>query len=250
MFVRVFDKGKNNYFKSIVYATVGIGWFLKYIVLNPTTKEFVLVDYLDKSIDPAKALVEIIQSNQLGFKIYTGSALLKYKYFCKDKGIEIEDIKQMIGYPDVCENYEFLTDIFEHHSVPIDAYKVDIRNLPDMNEWNYISSQEDADDFMKQFAYFHDSTLEKIQYTEDNAATSAVITFDNSGWFGVVELCFEGIKILKIVPAGEDYSREILEGALIVADESVFWSDCYMENINLKYEGSMIKALNLKWRKI
>ena len=32
MFVRVFDKEKNNYFKSIVYATVGIGWFLKYIV--------------------------------------------------------------------------------------------------------------------------------------------------------------------------------------------------------------------------
>ena len=77
-----------------------------------------------------------------------------------------------------------------------------------------------------------------------------MITFDNSGWFGVVELCFEGIEILKIVPAGENCSREILEGSLIVEDESVFWSDCYMESIDLTYEGSMIKALNLKWRKI
>ena len=77
-----------------------------------------------------------------------------------------------------------------------------------------------------------------------------MITFDNSGWFGVVELCFEGIEILKIVPAGENCSREILEGSLIVEDESVFCSDCYMESIDLTYEGSMIKALNLKWRKI
>lgn len=40
MFVRVLDKEKNNYFKSIVYAIVGIGWFSKYVVLNPATKEF------------------------------------------------------------------------------------------------------------------------------------------------------------------------------------------------------------------
>ena len=48
MFVRVFDKEKNIYYKSMVYAMVGTGWFLQYIVLNPHTQKFELVDYLEK----------------------------------------------------------------------------------------------------------------------------------------------------------------------------------------------------------
>ena len=56
--------------------------------------------------------------------------------------------------------------------------------------------------------------------------------------------------MLKIMPATEDYTREIYEASLIIEDESVFWADCYMEKEDLSYEGSIIKALNLKWRKI
>ena len=103
---------------------------------------------------------------------------------------------------------------------------------------------------MKNFASFHDGTLEKISYSESNESTSVKAVFDNSGWFGIVELCFEGIKMLKIMPATEDYTREIYEASLIIEDESVFWADCYMEKEDLSYEGSIIKALNLKWRKI
>ena len=70
MFVRVFNKKKNVYYKSIVYASVGIGWFLQYIVLNPHTHSFELVDYLDKQYQPAKPLVEIIQADHAEFIVY------------------------------------------------------------------------------------------------------------------------------------------------------------------------------------
>lgn len=250
MFVRVFDKSKNTYYKSIVYSTVGIGWFLQYIVLNPHTQTFDLVDYLDKSIEPAAPLVEIIQPDHSDFVVYEGSQLLKYKQICKMNGHTFVDVKQIMGYADILENYDFFADILINKSVPVGTYKILIRNLNDTTEWNYILTQADADDFMKQFAGFHDSTLDKINYLESHASTMVNAVFDNSGWFGVVELCFEGIHILKIIPTTENYSREIFEASLIVEDESIFWADAYMEKANDSYEGRIIRALNLKWRKI
>lgn len=250
MFVRVFDKNKNVYYKSIVYATVGIGWFLQYIVLNPNTKEFELVDYLDKSASPAKPLVERIQSDNSEFIVWKYAQILKYKHFCKTNGLNHVDVKQINGYPDVLENYAFLADILINRSVAIDAYNVSVRELSDVTEWNYILTQADADDFMKSFVSFHDSTLEKVNYFETNGFATANAIFDNSGWFGVVELCFEGVQILKIMPAKENYCREFYEASLIVENESVFWADSYMEKPNDLHEGNIIKALNLKWRKL
>ena len=250
LFVRVFDKNKNTYYKSIVYATVSVGWFLQYIVLNPNTHTFELVDYLDKSVEPAKPLIEIIQADHAEFIVHKGSHMLKYKHFCITNGYPFVDVNQIMGYQDVLENHAFLADILTNFSVPFDAYKISIRNLSDTAEWNYILTQADADDFMKKFVGFHDSTLEKINYTESDQSTALNAIFDNSGWFGVVELCFEGIQMLKIMPATENYSREIFEASLIIENEGVFWADSYMEKPNCSYEGSIIKALNLKWRKI
>lgn len=250
MFVRVFNKEKNIYYKSMVYAIVGIGWFLQYIVLNPHTRSFELVDYLDKQYQPAKPLVEIIQADDAEFVVYEGSHMLKYKQFCKTTRHKFVDVKRMMGYQDVLENHAFVADILTNHSVPFDSHKISARNLSDTAEWNYILTQADADDFMKMFAGFHDSTLEKINYSESNASTIVNAIFDNSGWFGIVELCFEGIQMMKVVPASQNYSRELFEASLIVENESVFWADAYMEKANDLYEGSIIRALNLKWKKL
>ena len=234
----------------MVYAIVGIGWFLQYIVLNPHTHSFELVDYLDKQYQPAKPLVEIIQADDAEFVVYEGSHMLKYKQFCKTTGHKFVDVKRMMGYQDVLENHAFVADILTNHSVPFDSHKISARNLSDTAEWNYILTQADADDFMKMFAGFHDSTLEKINYSESNASTIVNAIFDNSGWFGIVELCFEGIQMMKVVPASQNYSRELFEASLIVENESVFWADAYMEKANDLYEGSIIRALNLKWKKL
>lgn len=249
MFVRVFDKQQNRYYKSIVYATIGTGWFLQYIVLNPHTQSFELVDHLDKQYEPAKPLVEIIQPDRKKFVVYNGAQMLKYKHYCRANCCEFVEVKQMMGYPEILENNAFLEEILANHSVPVGAHQISEKTLCDTTEWNYILTQADADDFMKKFVGFHDSTLEKVNYSESGSPVVNAF-FDNSGWFGVVELCFEGVQLLKIIPASENYSREILEASLIIENESVFWADAYMEKPNNLYEGSIIRALNLKWRKI
>lgn len=250
MFVRVFDKKENTYFKSIVYAILGIGCSKQFIVMNSNANSFELIETFDISSSSEKPIVEYIQDDCSGFKNYEGSAILKYKYFCKENGISFPEIGGMEGYPDVCENYAFLSDIIERKSVPVKAYNISLRNLNDEKKWNYIFTQADADNFMKMFAGFHDSTLEKILYWECDRSASAIATFDNSGWFGIVELYFEGIQVMKILPPKPNCTREIFDASLIVEDDSIFWVDRYMTNVDMAYDGSIMKALSLKWRKI
>lgn len=262
MFVRVYDKYSNKHCKSMVYCMVNEGWNLRYIVLNPITSRFELIDYLDKSCNPEVPLVVKIQNDQSEFKEYKNAFLLKFKKFCRDHHKPF-DITRLYGYPDTCENYEFLSELFENKSIPASRYPIQMRVLPDKDEWNYILTQQDANNFMRLFVAFHDSILTKIIYTEKSGYTNATVTFDNSGWYGIVELCFEGVQTIHIKPAKENCYNYIYDATMYVNDEIIYWTDEFMEleNMvcnensikkleNISYEGNFIKALNLKWRKI
>lgn len=249
MFVRVFDKSTSQYYKSIVYGTINTGWFLQYIVLNSIENRFELVDYLDKSLKPAKPHIEVIQSNCDEFVTYEGAFILKYKKLLKEKWKEL-DINSVSGYPDICDNQIFVAEIIEYKIVPVGKYIIQLRQLEDVNQWNYINTQDDANRFMKLFVGFHDSTMDKLIYEEDYGYTKATIVFDNSGWYGIVELCFEGVQEINIRPPKENCDRYIYDATMIVENETVFWADSYMEKVDLSYDGSYIKALSLKWRKI
>lgn len=48
MFVRVYDKSNNRYYKSIVYALINSGYYEKAILFNPYKDSFEIVEYLDK----------------------------------------------------------------------------------------------------------------------------------------------------------------------------------------------------------
>ena len=249
MYVRVCSNVSRQLYQSMVYARVNVGWFAQYIVFNYNRQCFELVDELDKSVKPVRTLVSLIQSRTDGMREYSGSALLKYKNYCKSHSYEFPDLKYLFGYPDVCENCEFLHEILSNKSVPLNEYDIELRDLPDVQDWTYLRTQEQADEFMNLFAGFHDSTLERVCYVEDNTGKKeATAIFDNSGWFGVAELCFEGVELLGIVPPGDLYCRNIMCATLRVSEEGVLWADS--ESEEGVYEGSMIRARSLKWRKI
>lgn len=247
MYVKVNSEISGDTYRSIVYGIVNSGCFTKYIVFNQKRDTFELVDYLSGR-DPH---VFLIQTNQDGFKEYTGSALLRFKNHCVKSGKNYPDPSVLFGYPDVCENYEFLYELLTTKMVKREKFPIQLIELPDANEWHYFSTQRDADAFISMFAGFHDSKIEKVVYSETDSGTrEAIVTFDNSDWYGTVELCFEGVQLMKIVPAGENYSRELFEGSLFADENGVFWADDYMEKPDDSYAYSMIKALSCKWRKI
>lgn len=249
MFVRVEDKGNKRYYKSIVYGIVGCGCDEKYIVYNPFLKAFEYVGYFDKETD--ELLINKISLNEESWVTYDRVPLLKFKQYCKKKGHSCS-IELFRGYEDVVQNHDFLYQLIEENrKIEPSKDTPKIRRLHDEEEWNYINTQNDANEFMKAFVGFHDSTMEKMQYEESFEEHRLTVTFDNSGWYGIVELCFEGLLAMNLRPALENYSNEFYSACLIVEENlNIFWADDDLEKVDMTYEGSYIRALNLKWRKI
>ena len=253
MFVRVYDKENNRYYKSMVYAVLGTGVFEKMIVIEPREAAFVMIDVSDKKDRLTyRLLCETINPRKDGFVTREKSYMLKIKkclkYGNKDA---VKNIDFLCGYEDVLENTELIASLLCGEKIPISEANIKLRENEDVDIWQYIKTQDDAAEFMKLFAGFHDAYIKKITYEEmayPNIAT--VYAVFESSWYGTVELCFEAVSELHMHPAGEKYTSEIYDATLLVNDERVFWADDYMEEENTGYEGSYIRALNLKWRTI
>ena len=249
MFVRVYDKLEKGYYKSMVYGLINTGYYEQAILFNPYMNSFELVDYLDKETKGLYPLYEHINSNTKEWVTYEKTFLLKLKKYCKENGFK-GDINLFKGYKEVFNDFEFMLKVLQNMKVHLETTNIKVKDNEDTNEWNYIRSQEDAKEFMKIFVGFHDSTLDKLIYEEEYGKTQLKVYFDNSGWYGVVELCFEGLIALNLRAPAENHSREIYDATLIIKDESVFWADDILDNEDMNYAGTYIKAMNLKWRKI
>ena len=245
MFVRVSDKMNNRYYKSLVYGLVNRGFFEQAIVIDPFTKCFELVHYLEKADPFPVPVYEVIQPERNGW-ITAGSAdLIKLNLHSNHLSVDC-----LSGFEDVLNNRRFLSALIGKKRVYADKAGVQIRGFEDGEEWNYIVTQADADAFMDLFEGFHDSVINKLVYEEADQIRKVTAVFDNRCWYGVAELCFEGLVAMNLRPAQENFDRFIYGGTLLVKDECIFWADAAMKEENLSYEGSYIKALNLKWRKI
>ena len=258
MYARVYDREQNRYYKSIVYAILDIGYNSKAIVYDSAANCFALVDYFDKKANDLRPQYEIISDLDKDSWTYKEKAfLLKLKKYCREQGYDASALQCFYGYADVFENFSFLLSLLRDKKVPADNAGIQRRGNHDEGEWNYIRTQADADDFMKQFVYFHDAVLKKMEYTEASY-NRLTARFDNSGWYGVAELCFEGVLVCNLRPPTENHTGYIYSATLLVKDECIYWADDELgeeefdedENGHLNYCGSYIKALNLKWRKV
>lgn len=250
MFVRAYDKQGNTYYKSMVYALINTGYYEEAIVFNPMTEAFELVRYLERRNGQLTPLYEVINNSRSGWVTYEKDFLLKLRKYCETYGYT-EPLTCFSGYGEVFGNFDFMLRILQDGCVSREDTALELREPEDAADWNYIKTQEDADAFLKAFVCFHDSVLVRAEYTNNNKYQNTLFaTFDNSGWYGIAELCFEGLLSLNLRPSGENYTPELYEGCLIVKDACIFWADSCLEEEDLTYTGSYIKALNLKWRKM
>ena len=111
--------------------------------------------------------METIQFDTDEWEKYEKAYLLKYKHYCKAHGKD-DTVELLWGYRDVCENFEFISSILENKFFPVEGSGIMLRELTDTADWNYILTQQDADEFMKLFVGFHDSTLDKIVFEDSS----------------------------------------------------------------------------------
>lgn len=246
MFVRAYDKSRNIYYKSMVYGIFNVGFYEEAILFNPITKSFESVDHFDKEKKDLQPQYEVINDREDGWISAEKANLIKFNHYCQENGFN-EKIKMFKGYKEV---FAFMLRMLRREKTAEDITDISVIVNEDADKWNYIRTQEDADELMKLFAGFHDSVINKMLYEEEYGKRKLNVAFDNSGWYGVIEVCFEGLIAMNLRPYAENYSREIFEASLIVNDETMFWAGECMDKEDLNYTGTYIKALNMKWRRI
>jgi len=264
MFASVYDKSKEEFFKSYIYGVINAGFYSKWVVYNPNSEMFKAVQYLDFE-DPnphRKTFGNIIDSTNNEFiamkKIEV--KMLNKSLNLKGKGIEIETLA---GYDDLIMDIESLKCILRGEEIHKDKVNFKIREEFFAGEdWNQIDTQEDANELMKIFGGFHDSILESFSYSGESKMINQKMDIEYfgkrrslsmifySGWYGKIELCFDGVVLMKICPAGDNYSDELFSATLLVKEGKTFWADQELEDIDTNYESSFVYAYNLRWRTI
>ena len=103
MFARVYDRERNRYYKSIVYAILDIGYHSKAIVYDSAADCFALVDYFDKRANDLLPQYEIINDTDKDSRVYKEKAfLLKLKKYCREQGYDAAALQCFYGYKDEC----------------------------------------------------------------------------------------------------------------------------------------------------
>ena len=129
--------------------------------------------------------------------------------------------------------------------------------------WNELTTQESLQAFLESMQFFHDSCIKELLYI------SGAYVKENLSMYPVndrrvlrvliqrqykecpmIEMEFAGLKYLKLFPADDRYTCEILDSTLIMENGDIYWAD--LGGLSVKemedYEGTVICASQLRWR--
>ncbi len=131
--------------------------------------------------------------------------------------------------------------------------------------WNEINNENDLNDFLNMLYFFHDSCIKELKYTSGAYVEETLAMYpvndvrklnlliqrqfeDNS----VIEMEFSRLKYMKLLPADDNYTCEILDATMILKSDCIYWCDCgglTEEDID-KYNGTVICAEKVRWRPV
>ena len=260
MYVQVFDKPTERYYKSVVYAIIecketpvsGVSTELSRneefaVLYNPIFDCFELLPQFDISWElfagiptmERKLNYTVIQPAQVGWKALPEALIAQYT---EDRVVSAIGFSDIIDQPAIIRR--FLTD----KRINAQEAGIPIRIPEDANEWTYVLTQQDANGLTSVYNNFHDAVIDQIHYVETDTRSFAVIetlSMDNEK---TLELCFEGVIALNLRTQIE-WQREMAFASLHVGNRLITWivdesTQC------LPNENTGIQALNLKWRAI
>jgi len=235
MIVRVYDSVTDTYFKSEVYASVGIGIFEKKLVKNGDYFKFYDCVDRESKTSPLKRFIDIISISPLS------------------DWIRVEEI-EFAGFGWLYDDKETLTKLLNGESVPVHGSIFEDKLINEREVgWNYIDTQEDIDFLMLEVYGFHDAVIETIGYTgSDYVKTDggtwrddipkATFILDIQG-FAMLEMVFENVTAINIRPSSYIYGA-----ALYINDCTVYFSDEYVPTPDTSCTGTWITSYGMKWR--
>ena len=263
MRVRVYDKEKDTYFKSEVYAIINTGYYEKLLVLTPEDMGncFMFYDYLDKTCNELPVLINSITLARPCDWIYLKSQSVD-EQLDKYKGLLKSNIKffEYIGFSWLWDDTDSLVKLLNGEAIPLRGSIFEGNLYSDINniEWHYIETQDDLNMLMKQTCFFHDSIINEINYVSGsfvdadktmNLTNERKVTVKiDSQQCENIEMIFEGVTALNLRPPLDNYFGDIYEASVIVKDASVYFCEGESDQIELNHGGTWIYAYSMKWR--
>ena len=131
--------------------------------------------------------------------------------------------------------------------------------------WKQILDNSSIERFMNEMDFFHDSCIKEMWYISgayvnenrgmhaiNSARSLRIIIQRQSKEYPVIELEFQKLKFLRLLPNDENYTCEILDSTLLMSDGYIYWMDwggLAASDIE-SYTGTIICAETLSWRSI
>lgn len=133
-----------------------------------------------------------------------------------------------------------------------------------MHKWNEITDENSLKEFMERVSFFHDSCIKEMHYLSgayvnenldmypiNDRRILRVIIQRQYEEDSMIEMEFQGLKYLKLFPADERYSCEILDSNIILKEDCIIWSDCEDKTeLEDGDTGTLVCAFKLRWRSI
>lgn len=131
--------------------------------------------------------------------------------------------------------------------------------------WNEISNDKELIIFMDSVCSFHDSCIKELKYLSgayvdeklsmypvNNRRILRMIIQRQFNENSMIEMEFEGLKCLKLIPNDDRFTCEILDATMIFKNGYIYWCDCggVLEADLDNYDGTIICAAKLRWRTI
>lgn len=152
MRVRVYDKKRNTYFKSEVYAIINSGYYEKVLVLTPEDMGNCLMfyDYLDKTDNELPVLINSITLERPCEWVYIKSHSVN-EQLVRYKGLLESDIKffEYNGFSWLWDATDSLIKLLQGEAIPLTGsiFENNLYSDVKQTEWNYIETQDDVDFF-------------------------------------------------------------------------------------------------------
>jgi hypothetical protein len=132
--------------------------------------------------------------------------------------------------------------------------------------WQTVETQEDIQQLLQQFGYFHDSCLKELYiwtgaYVNEELGMAISNTLDTCARLlfqrqfkecSAIELYFEEVTTIHISPAKEDYMELIMDATLVKRDNQFYWvadGDWHPDE-EMKEQVHWISGKKLKWREV
>lgn len=130
-----------------------------------------------------------------------------------------------------------------------------------MSEYKYLTNENDIENFMKLYGYFHDSCIKELKYESGMYVNSNLsmqpindkrnlnIIFQRQfSTFSTIEMVFEGLVCLHLNPSSSDMDGIINSAYMCIKDGEVLWLDS--DNFNKEIDSKELNKLsNITWIK-